>query len=186
MDRVRPSEWIHVSDETTAVAAHRDLKIDSEKLCRDSRMRYRKRNMTDAEMKEWLDTQYDVNDNGCWVWRKQHSTGYGHVTWRGKEQSVHRVYWLLCGRIIPDDLGLLHGKDCSKACFNPDHLHPGDQHENNLDRHRDGTMPCKLTQEQVLEIRARTHETNRKLAEEYGVAKTTISGIINRQTWSWL
>ena len=152
-------------------------------LYRVSRMPYRKRNMADAEMKGWMETQYDVNENGCWVWRRQHSSGYGHITWKGVEQRVHRVYWLLSGRTIPEGLGLLHGKDCCKACFNPEHLHPGDQSENNLDRHRDGTMPCKLTPEQVLEIRARANETNKTLAQEYGVAVTTISGIINHRRW---
>ena len=149
-------------------------------------MKYRKRNMPDAEMKEWLETQYDVNENGCWVWRGRTNGGYGRVFWNNEEQMIHRVYWLLSGRTIPDNLGLLHGKDCSKACYNPDHLHPGDQHENNLDKHRDGTMPCKLTLEQVLEIRERADKSQRKLAEEFGVSVGAISSVLLRRTWDWL
>jgi len=149
-------------------------------------MTRRKYKMTDAKMKEWLETQYDVNENGCWVWRGRTNGGYGRVAWKNKEQMIHRVYWLLSGRTIPDNLGLLHGYGCSKACYNPDHLHPGDQYENALDTHRDGTMPCKLTPEQVLEIRARTDKNQRELGEEYGVSRGTISDVLRGKRWGWL
>ena len=144
-------------------------------------------NMTDAEMKEWLETQYDVNENGCWVWRRGKSGGYAFTGYKGGVLLVHRLYWLLSGRTIPEGLGLLHGKDCSKACYNPGHLHPGNQTENGLDRHRDGTMAhAKLTPEQVLEIRSRTDKSYRGLAAEYGVNTGTISNIITRKRWSWI
>jgi len=146
----------------------------------------RKRDVTDAEMKEWLETQYSVNENGCWVWIGNLSGEYGRLTYRGKQHSVHRLYWLLSGRTIPEGLGLLHGKGCPKACYNPGHLHPGTQRENSLDCHRDGTMKnAKLTQEQVLEIRARTDKTIVELAEEYDVSFQHISAIINRRVWAW-
>jgi hypothetical protein len=143
--------------------------------------------MTDAEMKEWLETQYDVNENGCWVWRHSKSGGYGNVMWKGSCQRVSRTYWLVSGRTIPEGLGLLHGQSCSKACYNPEHLHPGDQRENMLDTHRDGTMKAaKLTPKQVLEIRARTDKNQRELAAEYGISFQTISEIVTRKIWSWL
>ena len=98
--------------------------------------------------------------------------------------KVHRLYWLLSGRTIPEGLGLLHGQGCSKACFNPEHLHPGDQSENALDQHRDETMTqAKLTPEQVLEIRERTDKNQYELAQEYSVARQHISAIINRHKW---
>ncbi len=145
----------------------------------------RKRNMTDVELKQWMETQYDVNENGCWVWKRTKSSfGHGNIHYGKEMAKVHRVYWLLSGRTIPEGLGLLHGKGCSKACFNPDHLHPGDQSENALDQHRDGTMTqARLTPEQVLEIRARNDKNQYELAEEYGVAQQHISAIINRQKW---
>jgi hypothetical protein len=143
--------------------------------------------MTDAEMKEWLETQYDVNENGCWVWRGGKSGGYGIIKYRGNNKGVHHLYWLLSGRTIPEDLMLLHGHNCSKACYNPEHLHSGDDRENGLDRHRDGTMThAKLTQEQVLEIRARTDKTIVELAKEYGISHTQVSRIITRKRWSWI
>ncbi len=147
----------------------------------------RKQKMTDAEMKEWLETQYDVNENGCWVWSGCKSGGYGCIGYKGGSHHVHRLYWLLSGRTIPEGLGLLHGKDCSKACYNPEHLRSGNQSENALDCHRDGTMKhAKLTQEQVLEIRARTDKTIVELAEEYDVSFQHISAIITRKRWSWI
>lgn len=186
MDRLRPNKWLIVSYATAPPSDHRDLKIDSGKLYRGSRMPKRKQNMTDTELKEWLETQYDLNDNGCWVWRHSTSGGYGHVKWKGTYHYVHRVYWLLSGRTIPEGLGLLHGHGCSKACYNPAHLHPGDQSENTLDKHRDGTMPCKLTKEQVLEIRARTDKSKRGLAKEYGVSYRQIWAIKTGKSWGWL
>ena len=143
--------------------------------------------MTDSEMKEWLETQYDMNENGCWVWRNSKCRGYGHTGWKGEIKTIHRLYWILSGRTIPNGLDILHGYGCSKACYNPEHLHPGTHSENMLDMHRDGTMSwVKLTEEQVLEIRARSDKSQRGLAEEYGVCQQTISEIITRKIWSWL
>ena len=149
-------------------------------------MPHRKQNMTDAEMKGWLETRYDVNENGCWVWSGGKSGGYGIIRHCGNVKGVHHLYWLLSGRTIPEGLVLLHGHNCSKACYNPEHLHPGGHRENALDKHRDGTMYCKLTPEQVVEIRARTDKNQTELAKEYGVTPHQVSKIISRKGWSWL
>jgi hypothetical protein len=143
--------------------------------------------MTDAEMKAWLETQYDLNENGCWIWKGiKNSGGYGQVRLKGKNMGVHCLYWLLSGREIPDKFEMRHGFKCSRACYNPEHLTPGTRSENTLDKHRDGTMPCKLTPSQILEIRARTDKNNTELAEEYGVVRHTISQINLRKVWKWL
>lgn len=143
--------------------------------------------MTDAEMKEWLETQYDVNENGCWVWKGcKFPLGYGYVRWNGKNEYVHRLYWLLSNRPIKKGFDICHGEGCSRACYNPNHLRTDTHRENVLDRHRHGTMTCKLKPEQVLEIRASTHKTQAILAKEYGVSFATISSIINRKTWTYL
>jgi hypothetical protein len=148
----------------------------------------RKYNMTDAEMLEWLGTQHDLNENGCWVWRwGKIQNGYGYVGWKGKMERVHRLYWLLSGRTISEGLELCHGPGCSRACYNPDHLKTDTHSANQLDKHRDGTMThAKVTSQQVLEIRERAAENRRELAEEYGVRQSTISEIINRKNWAWL
>jgi hypothetical protein len=142
--------------------------------------------MTDAELKSWLQTQYDLNANGCWVWKGyKDNYGYGRIRHKGRMIRLHRLYWILSGQDIPEDLVMRHGQGCSKACYNPEHLTPGTQSENGLDMHRDGTMTfAKLTAEQVLKIRATDNKTRAELAKEYDVAHTTISRIILRKAWS--
>ena len=142
--------------------------------------------MTNDEMKEWMETQYDVDDNGCWIWKGVIVRGYGFVGWHRKDVRVHRLYWLLSGNTIPDGYDMCHGPGCSTACFNPEHLVPGTKQKNSLDKHRDGTMITKLTKEQVLEIRARTDRSMRELGREYGVNHRTIGDIIHRKIWAWL
>jgi hypothetical protein len=148
----------------------------------------RKNNMTEVEMLEWLGAQYDINENGCWVWKNAtNEFGYGFTTWDGHRPTVHRLYWLLSGRTIPEGLEICHGHGCSKACYNPAHLRTDTHSANLLDKHRDGTMThAKVTREQVLEIRERAAENQRELAKEYGVNHSTISSIILRKKWRWL
>tara|TARA_R110000868_G_scaffold8934_1_gene45335 strand:- start:268 stop:720 length:453 start_codon:yes stop_codon:yes gene_type:complete len=146
--------------------------------------------MTDAEMVAWLETQYDLNENGCWVWKRiKTSDGYGKVKWKGTMKIVHRVYWLLSGRTISEGLEMCHGPCHNRACFNPEHLRPGTRTENEADRVRDGTdargeknVNAKLTAKQVLAIRA-SEKSQKELAEEYGVHNATISRIILRKDW---
>jgi hypothetical protein len=144
--------------------------------------------MTDTELKEWMETQYDLNENGCWLWKHQkHPRGYGLIQYKRINRKVHRLYWVLSGRILPDDLHILHGKGCSTSCFNPNHLTPGTPSQNALDRHRDETMrQAKLTPEQVLDIRARVNSKHKELAEEFGMSRAQIARIISGERWSWL
>ena len=146
--------------------------------------------MTDAEMITWLETQYDLNDNNCWIWKMQKSNGYGYVSWKGKKRLVHRLFWILSGRTIPENLEMCHGHGCSRACYNPDHLKPGTAAENAADKIRDGTWQggekhgrSKLTTEQVLAIRA-SENSQKKLSEEYGVTQALISDIMLRKIWT--
>ena len=148
----------------------------------------RKINTTDAELKAWMETQYDLNDNGCWIWKHgKHQRGYGCIRYKGKDMKVHRLYWVLSGRTLPEGLHILHGKGCSTSCFNPDHLMVGGAQQNALDRHRDGTMrQAKLTREQVLDIRSRVNKTHVELAEEFGISRQQIARIISGERWTWL
>lgn len=152
----------------------------------------RKPNMTTDEMIAWLETQYDLNENGCWIWRRNKIKGYGQVRWKGLYCSVHRLYWLLSGRTIPEGLDMCHGHGCSRACYNPAHLSTGTRAENMADKIRDGTdargaksANAKLTAEQVLAIRA-SEKSGKELSEEYGVSRTLISRIILRKCWTYI
>ena len=147
----------------------------------------RPKNMSDADMLSWLQTQYDLNENSCWVWKGgKFADGYGQVKWKGRNPKTHRLYWLLSGGTIPEGLDMCHGPGCSKACFNPEHLRPDTVSANMLDKHRDGTFTtAKLTQEQVRAIRA-DMRSQREIADEYGVARETISHIKTGKSWSWV
>ena len=144
-------------------------------------------NLSDAQMLSWLETQYDLNDNGCWVWRNYiQPDGYGKVLWNGKTHLPHRLYWLLSGRKIPEGLDMCHGPGCVRACFNPAHLQPGTRSKNVLDRHRDGTFTnSKLTEEQVRAILTDVRGVC-VIAEEYRVSHSTICDIKTGRTWSWV
>jgi len=149
-------------------------------------MHYRRRGMTDAEMRAWLENQYDLNEGACWIWKgRKDVDGRGRVWGRGKDMLVHRLYWLLSGRTIPEGLVICHAIGCSKACYNPDHLRPDTQSANELDKHADGTMHTKLTEDQVRSIRI-DERSQRVIADEYGVNHTTIGGIKSGRIWSWV
>jgi transcriptional regulator with XRE-family HTH domain len=45
-------------------------------------------------------------------------------------------------------------------------------------------MICKLTEEQILDIRTRVGQTQKEIAEEFGVDHTTIYKIIHRKRWT--
>lgn len=90
----------------------------------------------------------------------------------------------------------------NKHCVNPAHLYWGTPLDNGRDKIRDGTNGSginnnknKLTEAQVLEIRAKYSKkgdkysrdiTTRKLALEYGVNKATMYNIVSRKLWSHL
>lgn len=63
-----------------------------------------------------------VDDNGCWIWQKARSDGYGRLYALG-EVYAHRVSWRVAnaGAEVPEDFELDH--TCRRrACVNPAHL----------------------------------------------------------------
>jgi hypothetical protein len=121
----------------------------------------------------------------CWLWTGCCSHGYGRFGYEGKVWLIHRLMYLHCYGELPEKPLIVRHKCKPKNCCNPDHLVPGTESENlGIDRHRDGTMPTKLTAAQVLEIRQRTDKSQRELALEYGVSPNNISEIICRKIWT--
>lgn len=77
----------------------------------------------------------EVTDSGCWLWTGcLNSRGYGVVSISGRRFLVHRVSYEENVGPIPEGLTIDHVKDrgcTSKRCFNPEHLEPVTQVENN-------------------------------------------------------
>jgi hypothetical protein len=137
----------------------------------------------------------------CWRWTGGvFSNGYGQFRLGRKKARAHRAaYELLVGN-IPKDKIVCHRCD-NPVCVNPEHLFLGTHADNARDRDEKGRggfvqpapMPgeknpsARLTAEDVLAIRAAWPRTTQAvLAKQYGVAPTTISAVVRRETWSSL
>ncbi len=142
-------------------------------------------------------------DDECWEFKNQPSQIYGVYNKKidGKWKAIrpHRYAWSQHnGRSIPDGLFVCHSCDNPKCC-NPTHLWLGTNSDNILDaiakfgswvvgQHTyigEKHHSSKLTEEQVLDIRARVEQGERQvdLAKEYNVTRTMLSKIILRKSW---
>jgi len=132
-----------------------------------------------------------VDDNGCHVCTS-HSLrdgDYSSVTRNGKNQLVHReVYEFYFG---PIPMGMIVRHTCHNTrCINPAHLILGTQWDNMQDKVKAGRQPrgsghpsAKLNEEKVYYIRYVSEESNKDLAEKYGVTQNTIYSIRKNLTW---
>jgi len=129
----------------------------------------------------------------CWLWTgscgARKNDGYGRFGIDGKILKIHRLLYIHYYGTIDPGLEVRH-KCRSKNCCNPDHLELGTHAENEADKVRDGTDSrgeksgrAKLTNEQVLQIRARSTENQCQLGLEFGVSDSVIYRIINRNSW---
>ncbi len=132
----------------------------------------------------------------CWEWQGS-TPGFGHGrfhTLDGKYVYAHRYSYELNHGPVPADLYVCHTCD-NPPCVNPAHLFLGTHHDNMGDmrakgreRHLVGSdhQNAKLSEEDVAEIR-RLYKGQRgqmvDLARRYGVGKTTIRRIIDRESW---
>ncbi len=85
-----------------------------------------------ARLREQFETQYEVADNGCWLWAGPHnSDGYGRAPILGGYALAHRLSYELYVGSIPDGLDLDH-LCCQRLCVNYEHLEPVTRRENIL------------------------------------------------------
>ena len=158
-------------------------------------------------------SQVDVGPGkDCWNWRGASvPDGYGMFWIRGHTYRANRVAWRIVHGPIPQGLVIMHVCD-NPPCCNLGHLKVATDLENNTDKVRKGrgavgdrhgsrTQPEQwyrnrvvsgsaiLTAVDVQEIRKRYAQgqvTQQRLADEYGLSQTTISGIIRRKQWKHL
>jgi len=117
------------------------------------------------------------------------NTGYGQTMAYGKVWGTHRLALHLEG-IDTTGHYVLHSCD-NRLCCNPDHLRTGTHQDNMDDRNSRGRQPrgsnhsnTKLTEQDVLDIRAISSMTQQAIADHYGVTNTAIYLIIHRKTWT--
>jgi len=152
---------------------------------------------TPAELDRLL-AQLDTSGE-CWLWTGAcDQDGYGRMSYRGRNEKIHRIIWMAHEGPIPKGKVVRH--DCDQPnCGWREHLRLGTQRENLQDRYNrgryyaaDGRATCgtpKLTPEQVQEIRARyvpRKVSTYQLAKEYGVDQTTIYQIVSGEKWKGL
>ena len=105
---------------------------------------------------------------------------------------AHRFAWEQAnGRRVPPGMVVMHRCD-NPRCVNPDHLSIGSQRQNIHDSIRKGRYNVfgiqKLNAEQVREIRRRASagELQKSIAGAFGIARNTVSGIVQRKSWAHL
>ena len=123
--------------------------------------------------------RYEIDSNGCWVWKGALTTGgYSSVSVGGKVQYGHRVSYQLHKGGIPKHLQVDHL--CrNRACINPDHLELVTHAENG----RRGAQ-AKLTHETVELIRSAPGDvTHAELGRQFGVDEWTVSNVRRGLSW---
>jgi hypothetical protein len=144
------------------------------------------------EARARFESKLQPQENGCINWTGGiDKNGYGIIQVNHKQLRAHRLSWFLAGNTIPDGLILRHKCKQNRVCCNTEHLETGTYQDNANDTIRDGTSNkgvkngrCKLTAEQILEIRARTNELHSDLAKEFKVSRVLINHIILRYIWT--
>ncbi len=133
-------------------------------------------------------------NTGCWLWTAATRSGYGHIRVGGKSIGAHRASFMAYVGPIPDGHVVRHTCD-NPPCVNPAHLTTGTQADNINDavvkrrmRHGKTATSVRLTEDQVMEIRARreTGATARGLAAKFNVAVNTVYLAENGTNWRYL
>jgi hypothetical protein len=136
--------------------------------------------------------------NECWIWlgairsknvRPDHP-GYGTMMVCGRQESAHRVSYLLHKGPIPPGLEIDH--TCSNSlCVNPNHLILSTKSENSKATYARGRRQAankRLTDADVTAAREerRAGASLPELAEKYGVNRMTIKKAVIGETFAHL
>jgi hypothetical protein len=149
-----------------------------------------------------IETQFrrgvgETNEHGCVLWNgltDHNGRGVVYSTTRPPQRTfiAARIAWEVANGPIPDGVCVLHncpGGD-NPLCVNAEHLFLGTQLDNIDDMARKGRSPNrKLTDDEILAVRSRYAAggiSQQKLADEYGVHQTCISGIVRCHRWKYV
>jgi DNA-binding CsgD family transcriptional regulator len=154
----------------------------------------------------WSRVDMSAGPDGCWLWTgARHRFGYGVVGISGrKTTTAHRLslQW------ATGEVGEIAMHKCDNPpCVNPAHLQWGTQLDNMSDAAAKGRIasgerngsrtrpdrvargearPSKLTERDVLEIKASSGVPQKELARRFGVHQGTISKIRAGTRWGHL
>lgn len=151
--------------------------------------------MTESETFAWFMTGTPPAA-GCWDWTGVvNSTGYGRFS-VGHDPvdahvASHRIY-NTHDPVTDENPFVLHSCD-RPICVQPKHLHSGTPAENIKEAvergrvaHGERASGAKLTESDVLWIRAQTGMKHREMAGILGVSMGTIGFILRGETWKHL
>lgn len=155
------------------------------------------RHYTSKEDRVWRHISPEPN-TGCWLWAGHVGHfGYGR-SWDESKRgfiTAHRMVYEALAGPIPAGLFLCHRCD-NPSCVNPAHFFLGTKRDNNADKIAKGRQArgrrialAKLDEPLVREMRAKYAAggvTIQELADEFGVANSGCSRIINRKLWGWV
>jgi len=134
----------------------------------------------------------------CWIWQGPiNSTGYGYWGLQGAKWLAHRLSYILANKLesLSPDICVCHKCDTPR-CVNPNHLFLGSKKENwddmrakgrNSNGKGDHSGMARLSSPMVIEARklyATGNYSHQKLAEMFGVSKSSMNKAIRGDTWS--
>lgn len=124
--------------------------------------------------------------NECWLWQgstTEANNGHGQLNVGGVRFLAHRLmYSIFYGS--PSAIEEVRHICDNPRCINPFHLEVGSHADNMRDRAlRTGVATRKLTANMVAEIRE-SKESQKSLAEKFGVSAATIHNVLNGKTYN--
>ena len=134
-------------------------------------------------------------DSGCLIWQgnKNRPNGYGRLRLSGKMVLAHRAVWSALNGTIPAGGEICHSCD-TPLCCNPAHLFLGNHATNMRDMAAKGragvhlgveNVNAKLRPEDIVEMRRMAEsQTQRDIAELFGVNQATVWSVLSGKTWS--
>lgn len=101
--------------------------------------------------------------------------------------GAHRLVYMAFVGPVPEGYDVCHN-DGDPTNNDPANLRADTRSGNELDKHRHGTKPRKLTDDDVRDIRRRVAAGERQvdIAARFCVSRQTVSGVAMRKFYAWL